>query len=87
MQAKCKIGTDIFHLEFNDLILLDRMAEKSVNNILHAINKSKNTDLWRFINGLGIFKVNGFIRVPSPAANTIACLMLIIYQFFLIFLS
>ena len=38
----------------NDLILLDRMAEKSANNILNAINNSKNTDLWRFINGLGI---------------------------------
>ena len=46
--------SDIFYLEFNDLILLDRMAEKSVNNILNAINKSKNTDLWRFIHGLGI---------------------------------
>ena len=46
--------SDIFYLEFNDLILLDRMAEKSANNILNAVNKSKNTDLWRFINGLGI---------------------------------
>ena len=46
--------SDIFYLEFNDLILLDRMAKKSANNILNAVNKSKNTDLWRFINGLGI---------------------------------
>ena len=46
--------SDIFYLKFNDLISLDRMAEKSANNILNAIKKSKDTDLWRFINGLGI---------------------------------
>ncbi|MAV64974.1 MAG: DNA ligase (NAD(+)) LigA [Candidatus Marinimicrobia bacterium] len=46
--------SDIFSLKFSELINIDRMAEKSVNNILNAIEKSKNTHLWRFINGLGI---------------------------------
>ena len=46
--------SDIFHLSFNDLILMDRMAQKSVNNILESIKKSKHTDLWRFVHGLGI---------------------------------
>ena len=45
---------DIFYLTFDDLINMDRMADKSVNNILESINQSKKTNLWRFINGLGI---------------------------------
>ena len=46
--------SDIFYLTFDDIIDMDRMAEKSVNNILDSINKSKITNLWRFLHGLGI---------------------------------
>ena len=46
--------SDIFYLNFDDIIDMDRMAEKSVNNILDSINKSKITNLWRFLHGLGI---------------------------------
>ena len=51
---KIKNISDIFYLTFDDLIDMDRMGEKSVNNILNSINQSKKTNLWRFIHGLGI---------------------------------
>ena len=51
---KIKNISDIFYLTFDDIIDMDRMAEKSVNNILDSINKSKITNLWRFLHGLGI---------------------------------
>ena len=46
--------SDIFNLAYDDLQNIERMAEKSINNILNSINKSKNTDFYRFLNGLGI---------------------------------
>tara|TARA_B110000116_G_C16585575_1_gene468242 strand:- start:186 stop:815 length:630 start_codon:yes stop_codon:yes gene_type:complete len=51
---KIKNVSDIFYLNFDTLIDMERMAEKSVTNILDSINKSKKTNLWRFIHGLGI---------------------------------
>ena len=45
---------DIFLLKKNDLSLLDRMGDKSAENIIGAIKKSKKTDLYRFLHGLGI---------------------------------
>ena len=45
---------DIFKLTFEKLERLDRMAEKSANNILSAINVAKKTTFSRFIYGLGI---------------------------------
>lgn len=30
------------------------MGDKSATNLINAIEKSKENDLWRFINGLGI---------------------------------
>ncbi|MFZ7133657.1 MAG: NAD-dependent DNA ligase LigA [Eubacteriales bacterium] len=38
----------------NDLIHLEKMGEKSVDNLLKAIEESKNRDLHRLINALGI---------------------------------
>ena len=48
---------DIFKLTFEKLEKLDRMAEKSANNILGAINDSKKTTFARFIYALGIRNV------------------------------
>ena len=48
---------DIFKLKFEQLINLDRMAEKSSRNLLDAIEKSKSTSLPRFIYALGIRNV------------------------------
>tara|TARA_B100000575_G_C22815658_1_gene480160 strand:- start:22 stop:678 length:657 start_codon:yes stop_codon:yes gene_type:complete len=53
-QGKVENISDIFHLNYDDLIVLERMAKKSVNKLILSIFKSKKTNLWRFINGLGI---------------------------------
>ena len=53
-QSKIKNISDIFYLKYDDLITMDRMADKSVNKLINSISKSKNTHLWRFIHALGI---------------------------------
>lgn len=45
---------DLYLLEQTQLASLERMGEKSANNIIAAIEKSKATTLARFIYGLGI---------------------------------
>ena len=48
---------DLFKLTFNDLIELDRIAEKSAQNILSATQDAKQTTFARFIYALGIRNV------------------------------
>ncbi len=48
---------DIYRLEFHTLADLDRMAEKSAQNIIDALTQSKKTTLARFIYALGIRNV------------------------------
>ena len=45
---------DLYRLGLTSLLALDRMAEKSAQNILAALEKSKRTTLPRFLFGLGI---------------------------------
>ena len=45
---------DLYKLGFTALAELDRMAEKSAQNIIDALQKSKQTTLPRFLFGLGI---------------------------------
>lgn len=45
---------DIYKMGFSSLVALDRMAEKSANNVLASVEKSKLTTLPRFLFGLGI---------------------------------
>ena len=45
---------DLYRLGFTALAALDRMAEKSAQNIVEALEKSKQTTLPRFLFGLGI---------------------------------
>lgn len=45
---------DLYRLGLTALVNLDRMADKSAQNILEALAKSKNTTLPRFLFGLGI---------------------------------
>jgi DNA ligase (NAD+) len=45
---------DLYKLGLNSLANLDRMAEKSAQNIVDALQKSKQTTLPRFLYGLGI---------------------------------
>ncbi len=49
-----RIAADIYKLGFRSLVELDRLGEKSANNLLNAIEKSKSTTLQRFIYALGI---------------------------------
>lgn len=48
---------DIYQLTLAQLSQLERMAEKSAQNLLDALEKSKNTTLARFIYALGIRNV------------------------------
>ncbi|GAA0328948.1 NAD-dependent DNA ligase LigA [Bacillus carboniphilus] len=45
---------DLYRLQFDDLIKLERMGEKSVQNLLDAIEKSKSNSLEKLLFGLGI---------------------------------
>ena len=45
---------DLYSLQLQDLADMDRMAEKSAQNLLDALEKSKQTTLPRFLFGLGI---------------------------------
>ena len=56
----------IYHLRREDLLTLGKKVEKSVDNLLAAIERSKKAELWRFIHGLGI------PHVGSAAAKDLA---------------
>lgn len=45
---------DIYHLKLKDIMGLERMARKSAQNLMDAIEKSKSNDLSSLIFGLGI---------------------------------
>ncbi len=45
---------DIYHLEKEPVAALERMADKSAENLLNAIEKSKDSTLGRFLHALGI---------------------------------
>ena len=49
--------SDIFYLDKDTLSSLDRMGDKSADNIINAISSSKEMLLSQFINGLGIRNV------------------------------
>lgn len=47
-------GADLYYLRYNDLLELDNIAQKSAENLLSAIEKSKTAGLDRVIYALGI---------------------------------
>ena len=57
---------DMYRLGFASLASLDRMADKSANNLVAALEKSKHTTLPRFVFGLGIR------HVGEATANALA---------------
>ncbi|MFJ8247681.1 NAD-dependent DNA ligase LigA [Peribacillus asahii] len=57
---------DIYKLTYEQLIGLERMGEKSVNNLLQAIEASKDNSLEKLLFGLGIR------HVGAKAAKTLA---------------
>ena len=51
---RVKTPADLFSLTADELVELERMGEKSVENLLAAIDKARNTTLPRFLFALGI---------------------------------
>ncbi|WP_417547994.1 NAD-dependent DNA ligase LigA [Marinobacter segnicrescens] len=53
------VGTvaDLYQLRKADLVRLDRMGDKSADNLLKAIDDSREPELWRFLYALGIREV------------------------------
>ncbi|HJX24986.1 MAG TPA: NAD-dependent DNA ligase LigA [Chthoniobacterales bacterium] len=49
--------SDIYELSAEKMALMERMGEKSIGNLLEAIESSKTRPLWRLIFGLGILHV------------------------------
>ncbi|OGI76270.1 hypothetical protein A3C57_00200 [Candidatus Nomurabacteria bacterium RIFCSPHIGHO2_02_FULL_33_12] len=49
--------SDIYELKNGDLSILEKMGEKSADNLINAINKSKDVELSKFIFALGIHHV------------------------------
>src|SRR5690554_1359635 len=75
---------DIYTLEFDALLALERMGEKSANNLLAAIEKSKLTSLARFLYALGIREVgeataqalaNHFMQLEALQSATVEQLL------------
>lgn len=50
-------AADLYDLTVQDMARLERMGEKSAQNAVNAIAKSKENDLWRLIYALGIRQV------------------------------
>lgn len=57
---------DLYRLRFEDVVELEKFAEKSARNLVDAIERSKGVELWRLLNGLGI------PQVGSTAAKDLA---------------
>ncbi|RPG03760.1 MAG: NAD-dependent DNA ligase LigA [Pelagibacteraceae bacterium TMED246] len=53
--------SDIFELSHEQISSLERMGNKSAENIINSINKSKNTTMAKFIHGLGIRNVGNHL--------------------------
>ena len=54
-----KTFADMYRLKQEDLTALERMGEKSAQNVLQGIEESKTRPLWRFLAALGIRHVGG----------------------------
>jgi len=50
---------DIYKLKKEDLVELERIADKSAQNVIDSINASKTRPLWRLVAGLGIRHIGG----------------------------
>jgi DNA ligase (NAD+) len=50
---------DIYKLTKEDLVELERMADKSAQNVIDSIEASKRKPLWRLVAGLGIRHIGG----------------------------
>ena len=68
--------TDLYILDIESLLSLDRMALKSSTNLIDSIDKSKNISFDRFLYSLGIREVGtSTARVLAKSFSTIEALM------------
>jgi len=71
-----KTVSDIYYLKKEDLLQLPRFAEKSAENLINAIEKSKEKNLARFIYALGIPNVGEHIaKVLADSFKNLSNLM------------
>ncbi len=56
-QGLVRTVVDLYHLDRGTLVTLERMGEKSADNLLRAIDASRETTLPRFLYALGISQV------------------------------
>jgi DNA ligase (NAD+) len=50
---------DLYKLQKDDILELERMADKSAQNVIDSIEASKTRPLWRLVAGLGIRHIGG----------------------------
>lgn len=76
MDAKLiKSSADIYYLTKDELLTLEKFGEKSADNLLASIEKSKQNDLSRLIYALGIRHIgNGGAKLVAKKAKTIDAL-------------
>jgi DNA ligase (NAD+) len=71
-----KSVSDIYHLKKEDLLLLPRFADKSAENLIKAIEKSKEKNLARFVYALGIPNVGEHIaKILADSFKNLSNLM------------
>ena len=67
---------DLYKLRFDQVVQLERMADKSAANIMDSIEKSKTQPLWRLIAALGIPNVGGqSAQILADECGSLDCLM------------
>lgn len=70
-----KSSADIYYLTADELIKLDKLGEKSAENLLDAIEKSKKNDLPKLIYALGIHHIGaGAAKLIAKRAGSIDAL-------------
>lgn len=75
-KALIKDVADLYFLEKDELVVLERMGEKSTENVLKAIEESKSRSLDRLLFALGIRHVGvGAARILAGRYNSLADLM------------
>ena len=52
---------DLYQLNFEELLELEKFEQKSSNNLIQAIKDSKQQELWRLLHGLGIQHVGASV--------------------------
>ena len=53
-QGILKRFNDLYTITYKDIVGLEKLGETSANNIINAIQTSKNTELWRLIAAIGL---------------------------------